>query len=385
MREFIVEDMLETCLQRYHSGENLEGILADYPEQAGELRPLLEAAVQAYQVAGEIRVPPAAQSLSRAKFLTAAAQAQNEPKGLGFHLFHFRLAASSLVAAVVVAAVLTVTGFASFTALPGDVFYPVKRIVEQIQIDFVQDPPARLVLEENFDDRRVAEVEQLNRIQRREFVTFSGLLERNALGIWRVGSLKLDVPPDITDLADMEGWYVQVSGYSDSKVVMVEQIQPRQYHLDGVLQIKDRDQWLVNGVNIVVDERSQVSGASVVAGARVQIEAVRLQDNRYLVQRMVVSPLPTAMRTATAELKASRTPVPGSQLRTPQPTEKQEERKTEERKSSGEPSKPAATATRRSEDGDNRTPTKSSESRLPSPTVKPVEVKDPTRTPTQHN
>jgi hypothetical protein len=77
--------------------------------------------------------------------------------------------------------------------------------------------------------------------------------------------------------------------------------------------------------------------------------------------------------------------VPGSQLRTPQPTEKQEERKTEERKSSGEPSKPAATATRRSEDGDNRTPTKSSESRLPSPTVKPVEVKDPTRTPTQHN
>ena len=46
-------DALENCLQRMEQGETLDSVLVQYSGMAGELRPLLEAAVQARSISQE--------------------------------------------------------------------------------------------------------------------------------------------------------------------------------------------------------------------------------------------------------------------------------------------------------------------------------------------
>ena len=273
-----IENLFEECMQRLTAGADLEDVLADFPAQADDLRPMLETALGLQQYASEITVPQSAQMRSRAKFLTSAAAIDpaTPKRGLRFNPFHMRLAASTAILVGIFAAILLLgTGLASANSLPGDMFYPVKIMVEQMQINMVQDSPARIEMEEGYDDRRQQEVVKLTKLQRREQVTFSGFLQDEGDGKWSVGSIPLVFPAGGADPADFEDAYVEIVGMSDDEQVEVQSIKLHQMEWEGVLQKYDDQSWTISALTILVDDDTEFSGAMPQIGAKVRVVAVR--------------------------------------------------------------------------------------------------------------
>jgi hypothetical protein len=388
--------LFEECLKRLNAGAELEEVLADYPHQADELRPMLLAALKLQQISGELKPSQSAQMRSRAQFLTAAARmaSTSQKQGFRFSLFHLRLAASSAIVIGILAAVLILgTGFASADALPGDVFYPVKIIVEQMQINLVQDPPARLQMEDTYDDRRQQEVARLTQLQRREQVTFSGYLQNAGAGKWQIGSVSLVFPASGLDPANYENAYVEITGMSDSEVVEVQSIELHRLQWEGVLQQFDDQTWVISGMKLQVTEDTEISG-SPQTGATVEVIAVRPSGDQYQALSLTVKSLP-----ATAEQvlpQASKTPAPengesGEPGENKQPTSEPRIASPSPRpefhpSQTGEPGEennkqpnPSPTATKKDDEERRSTRTPSSGS---NPTRTPTSVSKPTKTPT---
>ncbi len=292
-----IEKLFEECVQRLANGADLEDVLAKFPAQAEELRPMLQAVLDLQQFSTELNPRHTAQMRSRAQFLTAAAgmASSSKKRGFRFSLFHLRLAASSAILIAILAAVLLLgTGFVSADALPGDIFYPVKIMVEQMQINMVQDPPARLQMENVYDDRRQAEVSRLTKLQRVEQVTFSGFLQKSDAGTWQIGSVELVFPAGSPDPAQFEDAYVEIVGKSDSQVVEVQSIELHRMEWDGVLQNFDDQSWQISGLSILVTGDTQISGAEPKIGATVRVVAVRPSGDRFTALSLTVKSLPAA-------------------------------------------------------------------------------------------
>ena len=290
-----IEELFEECVKRIAAGADLEEVLAEFPVQAEKLRPMLQAVWSLQQFSAEIKPPYSAQLLSRAQFLTTAAgmESATQKRGFRFNLFHLRLAASSAILISILAAVLLLgTGFASADALPGDIFYPVKIMVEQMQINLVQDPPARLQMENVYDDRRQAEVARLTKMQRVEQVTFSGFLQKSEAGTWQVGSVDLIFPAGSPDPAAFEDAYVEIAGKSDSHVVEVQSIQLHRMEWDGVLQNFDDQSWQISGLSIRLTEDTQISGGDPKIGTTVRVVAVRPSGDQFTALSLTVQSLP---------------------------------------------------------------------------------------------
>jgi hypothetical protein len=266
---------------------------------------------------------------------------------------------------------------ASAAALPGDVFYPVKRMVENIQVNLAADPPARLVLEENLDDRRLEEAARLSQINRREFVTFSGTLRQTADDRWMVGDLVLDFPTATPD-TEMLGQYVRVSGYSDTHQVEVEEIQLRSFTWDGVIQKMDAESWVVGGIEVRLDANTSLAGVDAQVGATVHITAARLSENGFLALTILVQPVPTKMQPSAtrvpskeATLKATKVDSEeGKKTEAPAPTRTATRQAT---KAPTEGTRRSATPAPTKNERATRTP---SATRVPSSTIVPSTTAD---------
>ncbi|HEX9012545.1 MAG TPA: DUF5667 domain-containing protein, partial [Anaerolineaceae bacterium] len=226
-------EILDTCLQRLARGESTAQVLADYPQQAAELGPLLEAARQAGELRAEIRVPPAAMARSRTRFLQAAARPRRLSLWGGLRR---GWALTSLAAALFVAA--AGTGLVSAQSLPGDQLYPVKIAAEQARLNLVKDPVQRLQITAGYDRERVDEVEALfARDQAAPVaVSFAGFLSRPDPAVdWKVGAITLILPPGLPGMAQLRpGLYVQVNGTVEaSGKVAARNIYPQYEHLSG--------------------------------------------------------------------------------------------------------------------------------------------------------
>jgi hypothetical protein len=394
-----IEDLFEECLQGLTAGADLEEVLARYPGQAAELRPMLQTAINLQQFTAEINPARGAQMRSRAQFLTAAAgmASSHQKKRFRFSQFHLRLAASSAILIGILAAVLLLgTGFASADALPGDVFYPVKIMVEQMQINMVQDPPARLEMEDVYDDRRQEEVVRLTKLERREKVTFSGFLQKDGTGKWIVGSVELVFPAIGPDPAGFEDAYVEIDGMSDSQVVEVQSIEMRRLQWEGVLQKVDGQSWTISGLRIMLTADTEISGSQPQIGTTVRVIAVRPSGNHYSALSLTVKVLPRTI--VILQPKPSLTPSqengqsgesgenkqPTSQPKAVSPTPRPESsptrtKETEEENQPKSKSSPTPTKKRSDESGASRTPT-----RVRNQSKTPTSVPDPTST-SRHN
>jgi hypothetical protein len=393
MGELKLEQSLEICLERLDAGALLEDVLTDFPDQVFELRPLLEAALDLRQLSISF-APQIAQNCSRSQFLTAAATMTPVPRRQIFNLFPLRFATSLVITFGIFAAVLLGTGLASAASLPGDVFYPVKRAVEQVQVDLVQDPSARIKLEEDLDERRAGEVSELNERHRRQTVTFSGFLQKTTSGQWQVNNLTLRLAEDLPSLKGLEGLYVEVTGYSDDKVVEVERIQQRNFQWNGPLQKMDGQTWVIGGIQLLVNEKTQLSGAAYL-GAPVRVTAIRTQS-QYTALQIDIS----VTATSVAEEKCTSTQTRGYASPSPAATSTEEPHNpsatgqpspaSTKRESDRSPTpKPSETGTKKEQDHDKTaTPQPSAQSTgqsHSSPTIKPSETKAPSKTPSSHN
>lgn len=279
--------ILEISLARLNAGEDLETVLADYPQQAAEMRPLLIAALKASRSGVPLRVPASAQIDSRTRFLAEAQRRQTKPKGF-LPRFNFAYAAIAII--ILLFAGIYGTSLASAETVPGETLYPVKRVVEQAQLALTTDQTSRLDLEEEFDRRRVAEAEVLEQEGRIESVTVAGPLEEMADQSWSVGGVKLNLTSDQQALArTLLGSYIEVKGkIRGEEGIEVENLELRLFTFTGKLEAINTNEWTVSGVKVLVMESTQISGKPRI-GRRVELTTLYYDEDYFLALTVRVS------------------------------------------------------------------------------------------------
>jgi len=151
--------ILDQCLEDIRAQRaTVAECLARYPESADELKPLLE-------TAGAIQAVPAVQPAAAFKQATRARllRLQYSPtlgerlNGLFALGGSWRYAATAFVVVLLFAATSGGVAYAASGSLPGSAFYPVKRAVEQVQLNLAttSEDKARVYME--FADHRLNE------------------------------------------------------------------------------------------------------------------------------------------------------------------------------------------------------------------------------------
>lgn len=154
------EDAFEVCLAALSTGVDLESCLALYPDLADELRPALQAAQRARNLARQ-DVPKAAMMRSRAKMLTHAAELRNKRKPSILPIAWPRLATATLALLLVIFFSLNGLVAVSAQSLPGDALYPVKRAAEDVSLKLAPSAEVRQQIVEDYQQRRTEEVRSL--------------------------------------------------------------------------------------------------------------------------------------------------------------------------------------------------------------------------------
>ncbi len=277
-----IYELLEECLRQMQSGTTLEEALRSNPQQAAELRPLLEASMAARSLRPG-SVPATAQNRSRAQFLTAAAAVrQPARRGLRLSFWPARALVPALILLIVLVSSLFATGFVSAQSLPGDGLYPVKIAVEQARLSLTTDVASRLSLEESFDQRRVMEVAGLLKRGEARSVSFAGFLSRPEINAWRVAGIPIVFSAKVdTPIVSLVGTYVEVSGKTSSGQVDVSQVQLRLFHVSGQIEKMNPQLWQVNGVPVKIAPETHILGSPAL-GRQVQISAIRVATDRLL-------------------------------------------------------------------------------------------------------
>jgi len=220
-------DILEICLDELDNGTELENILIRYPDQAAELRPMLQAALTAKLVA----VPaPSLNILNRnqAKVLQRFDQildAKPATRKL-FPSLRLGMVAFGLLLVFLFSGTNLVR--ASFKSLPGDGLYPVKRSWENTILFFTFDVQAHENLELKYQAERLKEINQLFASGRTAQVEFVGVLTLQHEDEWQVADISVIVSTqtDLPDQAIHNGDLVRVFGTTRGNgIVSAERIE----------------------------------------------------------------------------------------------------------------------------------------------------------------
>jgi hypothetical protein len=221
-------EALDVCLQDLEQGADIDTVLFRYPELADELRPILEASVNARRMA----VPaPSAEVVrrNRARLLQQAAlmrEAQARPTRQ-ISLASLRRVAVTLV----VVAMLFISGTnlvrAASTTLPGDNLYPVKRTWEDVLLLFTFDLQQREALEIEHENERLHELREVFAEGRAAEVDFAGVVTGQNGNQWLISGVPVTVSAR-TELRDgpiVVGSAVRVGGHTQGDgVVLAERI-----------------------------------------------------------------------------------------------------------------------------------------------------------------
>jgi len=155
MTEKEFNNILDECLERILGGETLEQCLKLYPEQAAELRPLLET-VLAVKEASAVEPRPEFKARARYQFRSALEE-KAAPKRRPFFGWMPRWAtALAIILVLLLAGGGTVV--AASNSMPDSILYPVKLATEQVQLVFTTSELGKAQLCANFADKRVEEV-----------------------------------------------------------------------------------------------------------------------------------------------------------------------------------------------------------------------------------
>ena len=156
-------DTLEICLQELKNGADLETVLANYPDLAAELRPILNASITARTRSAAVSAPSAeAIRRGRAKLLQRASEMREQkvaPRKRMIPIFQ-RLAISLTLTTIFLASGTGLVG-ASSSSLPGENLYPVKRTWEDVRLLFTFNPDRKELLKSEFESERLDEVDGL--------------------------------------------------------------------------------------------------------------------------------------------------------------------------------------------------------------------------------
>ena len=304
-------DAFDDCLTRLAGGASVDDCLERYPDLAADLAPMLDAA-QKVGAAG--RAPHHVQMRSRARFLAAAASRRPAPLRGGFIGAWLGRAISTAIT-LSVGFLLGTTGlyYASASTLPGDSLYGVKRAFEDARLQMASNAGQRFTLEEGFNERRAAELEEVLAQDRAVVVTFGGVLTGRSDEAWQIGGFNLQVTPDTRIIGDPQpGFYVSVVAENRDGVLVALELESEEVELIGMLE-RSGGQWSIGGASFVIGPDTVVSGdiaPGVTAAARLRTLHT---GERVALSVVTLAPTPSSSPTPSPSL----TPLPSN---TPRPT-----------------------------------------------------------------
>jgi hypothetical protein len=216
-----IYDLLEACLQDLENGADVESVLKRFPEHADQLRPILNAAVQARILA--VPAPSSdAMRRGRAKFMQRAAELR-ERKSAPIILPRRVIPLFQRLAITLgITSVLLVSGTglvnASSSALPGENLYTVKRSWEDVRLFFAFNQDQRISLQGEFENERLKEVSDLITEGRDEPIQFSGVFMQ-LKGVTYVSGLPVLISKNTLLPAEslQDGAAVMITGHTNSK------------------------------------------------------------------------------------------------------------------------------------------------------------------------
>lgn len=156
MKDKEFNNIFDECLERIVlKGETLEQCLGRYPEQAAELKPLLET-VLAVKEASAVEPRPEFKARASYQFRSALGE-KAAPKRRPFFGWLPRWAtALTIVLVVLLAGGGTVV--AASNSMPDSILYPVKLATEEVRLAFTPSQLGKARLCSSFADERVAEI-----------------------------------------------------------------------------------------------------------------------------------------------------------------------------------------------------------------------------------
>lgn len=218
-------DVLEICLQELENGADIESVLARYPDLASELRPILNASINARMRSFSVSDPsPEAIRRGRARVLQRASEMReqkNAPRKRMIPIIQ-RLAVSFTLTALFLASGTGLVG-ASSTALPGENLYPVKRTWEDVRLFFAFDSDHKEFLENEFESERLNEVGELLAEGRHETIQYAGVFMQ-VNGVTYVSGVTVLIPDNLQ--VPVNGAAVVITGRTNAQgFVEVESIE----------------------------------------------------------------------------------------------------------------------------------------------------------------
>jgi hypothetical protein len=187
-----LNDILEICLTLVFSGhETIDSALAQYPEYADELRPMLESALWLHNQKSLVGARPGYVKASR-KRIVDQIKAEDINPVLPKQLFPF------LDRAVLRLVFLTLFLFISLlsiqrgaqvinSSLPGDTVYPLKVTYENMELLLVSDSSAEAELYIKFANERAREIEEL--LDQGNFENIENSFEQYSENLVKAGDL----------------------------------------------------------------------------------------------------------------------------------------------------------------------------------------------------
>lgn len=231
------ESILDESISALQAGVPIDEILAEVPEYADELRPLLYAATVLADPNPGL-APEETKSALRDEYLKHVAELPtlsppsfNEMTRAILSIIRRRLNRKAVIndlITITVTIILTILmavlilNFLAADAVPSDFLYGVKRATENVHLALTFDENRRNELELEFDQRRLQEVEKLVEQNKVAVVEFKGTLETKGENLWIVEGYTVFLPSDIDGVEDIrEGDVIEVTGLLRANNVIV--------------------------------------------------------------------------------------------------------------------------------------------------------------------
>ncbi|MCB8983169.1 MAG: hypothetical protein H6659_05055 [Ardenticatenaceae bacterium] len=184
-----LESTLIECLDALERGETLAEILRRYPQQAEQLRPLLETAF----LLNDLNLQPSldAQTRSQQAFLAQAEAMRPQKTGVVWWRWQ-RILTPVLGLVMLLFLITAVLTPVSASAVPGDALYSFKRFTEVVRLETTASAERKLELIESYKERRRQEVMALlDSGESAARVTFEGPIESIADETWQVAGIPI--------------------------------------------------------------------------------------------------------------------------------------------------------------------------------------------------
>lgn len=290
MNEKQMIEKLEICLNALQMGADLDTCLALFPEDVPELLPLLKAAIQAQQIAYP---DPDVEMVtrSRTKLLGAAERMRNKKTA---NVFGLRIPRVILATALVLLLLVFGTGgllATSAQSLPGDQTYPIKLVVENLRLQLAPDTGMRAGIEENYNQRRVTEVQYLLDMGRTVPVSFTGKVERITGEFWIVKDILVKVDETSKILSEVKlGDVIEIHGTTSADGwVIAKEIRLDASEVIGTITNISEIGFLINGTSIVIEPETQLD-PRISDGDRVIVLIEANQDGTIIARAVIRYP-----------------------------------------------------------------------------------------------